>query len=55
MVAQNDLSEEVITELIMTGHTKDKITGFHSKSGSLFDARLKYEEASGISFDFEDK
>ncbi|MBQ1871175.1 MAG: topoisomerase C-terminal repeat-containing protein [Lachnospiraceae bacterium] len=55
VVAQNDLSEEVITELIMTGHTKAKITGFHSKSGSLFDARLKYEEASGISFDFEDK
>lgn len=55
MVAQVDLSEEVITELIMTGHTKEKITGFHSKSGSLFDARLKYDEEHGITFDFEDK
>ncbi|MBR5788826.1 MAG: topoisomerase C-terminal repeat-containing protein [Lachnospiraceae bacterium] len=55
MVAQINLSENIVEELIMTGHTKEKVTGFHSKSGSLFDARLKYDKETGISFDFEDK
>ncbi len=53
MVAKLDLSEDIIAELLNNGQTAEKITGFHSKTDSLFDAKLKYDKETGISFVFE--
>lgn len=51
-VAKVELSEEIIIELLTTGKTKKKISGFTSKAGNVFDTCLKYEEET-IKFDFE--
>lgn len=51
-VAKVPLSEEIIKELLETGKTKGKVTGFNSKAGNVFDACLKYEDER-ISFDFD--
>jgi DNA topoisomerase-3 len=51
-VAQVPLTEETITELLATGKTRHKITGFTSKTGNVFDACLKYEDDT-IKFDFD--
>ena len=51
-VAQVTLSEETIAELLTTGKTKHKITGFVSKAGKQFDTCLKYEN-DNIAFDFD--
>ena len=51
-MAQVELSENVIAELLTTGKTGKKITGFVSKAGKQFDTCLKYEN-DAISFDFE--
>ncbi len=51
-VAQVALSEEVIKELFETGKTKQKISGFTSRAGNVFDSCLKFEEDK-ISFDFD--
>ena len=51
-VAKVPLSEEIIKELLETGKTKEKVTGFTSKAGNVFDACLKYEDER-ISFDFD--
>jgi len=51
-VAKVELSEEVIKELLDTGKTKDKVIGFTSKAGNIFDACLKFED-DRISFDFD--
>ena len=51
-VAKVELSEEVILDLLTTGRTKNKITGFTSKAGNVFDAHLKWEDET-IKFDFE--
>ncbi|MCR4956263.1 MAG: topoisomerase C-terminal repeat-containing protein [Lachnospiraceae bacterium] len=53
MVAQLDLDESIISELLENGKTKEKVCGFHSRSGNLFDAKLKYDKEAGISFDFD--
>ncbi|MBE5907083.1 MAG: DNA topoisomerase III, partial [Lachnospiraceae bacterium] len=53
MVAQVDLSDDVMTELFTNGTTAEKVTGFKSKAGNVFDAKLKYDKESGISFVFE--
>jgi DNA topoisomerase-3 len=50
-VAQVPLSEEAILELLTTGKTRRKITGFTSKAGNTFDSCLKYENGE-IKFDF---
>jgi DNA topoisomerase-3 len=50
-VAQVPLSEETILELLTTGKTRRKITGFTSKAGNMFDSCLKYEDGD-IKFDF---
>jgi DNA topoisomerase-3 len=50
-VAQVPLPEETILELLTTGKTRRKITGFTSKAGNLFDSCLKYEDGE-IKFDF---
>lgn len=50
-VAKVPLSEAIIKELLETGKTKEKVTGFNSKAGNVFDACLKYEDER-ISFDF---
>ena len=51
-VAKVELPEEVMNELLTTGKTKHKITGFTSKAGNVFDTCLKYENEQ-ISFDFD--
>ena len=51
-VAKVPLSEAIIKELLETGKTKEKVTGFTSKAGNVFDACLKYEDER-ISFDFD--
>ena len=51
-VARVELSEEIMEELLTTGKTKTKLTGFTSKAGNLFDTCLKYED-DRISFDFD--
>ncbi len=51
-VAKVALTEEVMRELLETGKTKDKVTGFVSKAGNTFDTCLKFEDER-ISFDFD--
>ena len=51
-VAKVPLSEAIIKELLETGKTKGKVTGFTSKAGNVFDSCLKYEDER-ISFDFD--
>lgn len=51
-VAKVPLSEAIIKELLETGKTKKKVTGFNSKAGNVFDSCLKYEDER-ISFDFD--
>ena len=47
-----ELTEEIMTELLTTGKTKNKVAGFTSKAGNIFDSCLKYENGQ-ISFDFD--
>ncbi len=51
IVAKAPLPEDIIRELLDTGKTKEKVTGFVSKAGNLFDAYLRYEDGK-ILFDF---
>ena len=51
-VAQVELPEKVLQELLETGKTKAKVTGFVARSGSTFETCLKYENDK-IEFDFE--
>ena len=51
-VAQVELPEEVLLELLETGKTKAKVTGFVARSGATFETCLKYENDK-IEFDFE--
>ena len=51
-VAKVPLSEEMMIELLTTGKTKEKVNGFTSKAGNVFDAFLKFENDT-ISFDFD--
>jgi DNA topoisomerase-3 len=51
-VAKVPLTEETILELLTTGKTRHKITGFTSKAGNVFDTCLKYEDDQ-IKFDFD--
>ena len=41
-----------MNELLTTGKTKKKVTGFTSKAGNVFDTCLKYENEQ-ITFDFD--
>ena len=51
-VAKVELSEEIMSELLTTGKTKNKVVGFTSKAGNVFDSCLKFENDQ-ISFDFD--
>lgn len=51
-VAKVPLGESVILELLDTGKTKEKVAGFLSKAGNVFDACLKLED-DRIQFDFD--
>lgn len=51
-VAKVVLSEEIIKELLATGKTRNKVLGFTSKAGNVFDACLKFED-DRIQFDFD--
>lgn len=51
-VAKVELSEEIMNDLLTNGQTKEKITGFTSKAGNVFDAYLQYTP-EGIRFDFD--
>ena len=50
-VAKKELPEDVMIELLKNGKTNQKVTGFQSKAGNLFDAYLKYDQ-EGIKFEF---
>lgn len=51
-VAKVALTEDIMRELLETGKTKDKVTGFVSKAGNAFDTCLKFED-DRIQFDFD--
>lgn len=51
-LAQAELTEDVIRELLEEGRTKEKITGFISKAGNPFEAYLKYDD-DGLQFEFK--
>ena len=51
-VAHVELSEEIMKELLTTGKTRNKVPGFTSKAGNVFDTCLKYENGE-ITFDFD--
>lgn len=51
-IAQFSLTEDIMQELFTDGKTKDKLTGFISKTGNPFDAYLKYADEK-IQFDFD--
>ena len=51
-VAQVELSEEILAELLSTGKTRNKVSGFTSKSGNVFDTCLKFEDDQ-IKVDFD--
>lgn len=53
-MASKKLSQSVIKEVITTGQTKKKITGFKGKKGK-FDAFLKLDDTYKLTFDFEKK
>lgn len=53
-VARVELPEEIMAELFATGRTAQRVTGFTSKAGNVFDSCLKYENEK-IVFDFERK
>ena len=53
-IAKVELTEEIMTELLTTGKTKNKVAGFTSKAGNIFDSCLKYENGQ-ISFDFDNQ
>lgn len=53
-VAKVSLPEETILTLLTEGKSKEKISGFTSKAGNVFDAYLKYED-DAIKFDFDRK
>lgn len=50
-IAQLTLTEDIMQELFANGETKNRLTGFISKTGSSFDAYLKYIDEK-IQFDF---
>ncbi len=54
-IAGKELGEAVIAELLTEKRTKEKVTGFTAKSGSLFDAYLKMNEEDRVVFDFEER
>ena len=53
-VAGMALSDEVLKELFTAGKTREKLTGFTSKAGNVFDACLKFEDDQ-IKFEFDNK
>lgn len=53
-VARQELSQEVMQELFTRKRTSQKVAGFTSKAGNIFDAYLTYDDKNGISFDFNE-
>lgn len=53
-IAGITLSDEVLQELFTTGRTREKLTGFTSKAGNVFDACLKFE-GEQIRFNFDNQ
>lgn len=53
-VAKQELSQEVMQELFTRKRTSQKVAGFTSKAGNIFDAYLTYDDKNGISFDFNE-
>jgi len=51
VVAQVELNEDVVRELLSDGRTAEKLGGFVSRSGSTFEAALKLADGK-IEFDF---
>ena len=51
-IAGLELNKEQITKLLTDKET-DKISGFISKKGSAFEARLKFDENYNVTFNFD--
>lgn len=51
-VAKTELSETVMQELLGTGRTQERVSGFVSKAGNTFDAYLSFD-GEKISFGFD--
>lgn len=51
-IGKQELSEQVVAEILANGKSSKKIVGFCSKAGNIFDACLKWENGQ-IGYDFE--
>lgn len=51
-IAGKTLEDKEVSELLLLGRTKRKVTGFKSKKGNLFDTVLGYKEGR-VSFEFD--
>ena len=51
-IGKQELSEQVVEEILANGKSSKKIVGFCSKAGNIFDACLKWENGQ-IGYDFE--
>jgi len=55
VIAGKELDENIIQQLISEKRTEEKVQGFTSKAGNLFDAYLRMNEEDRVVFDFEEK
>ena len=55
VIAGKALEDSIIGELLEKKVTSEKVPGFTSKAGKLFDAYLKLNEEDRIVFDFDEK
>ena len=55
-VANKEIPEKAVRELLANGETSGRVEGFISKAGKPFSAKLKLrDDASGVDFVFEPK
>jgi len=45
-ISGKEIDQKIVDELLLTGQTTDKVTGFTSKAGKKFDATLKFNSNS---------
>ena len=55
VIAGKELDDAIIGELLDKKVTTEKVQGFTSKAGNLFDAYLKLNEEDRVVFDFEER
>ncbi len=54
-LAGREFTKEEVVDLIENGHTDDELSGFISKSGKEFSAKLKLNKDMQVEFDFPEK